>query len=46
MEAIAQKIKDFAEETKNKVISLKDAEASQIISKVVKALVLVPFFSK
>ena len=38
MEAIAQKIKDFAEETKNKVISLKDAEASQIISKVVKAL--------
>lgn len=38
MEAIAQKIKDFAEETKNKAISLKDAGAAQIISKAVKAL--------
>ena len=38
MEAIAQKIKDFAEETKNKAISLKDAGAAQIISKTVKAL--------
>jgi hypothetical protein len=38
MEAIAQKISDFATAAKDTAISLKDAGAAKIISKTVKAL--------